>query len=88
MTPKSAKNKAPRDAATAEAVLHYNLPLIQVADKLLLDTLLVDRELARYIVFRLSDREALALPDHVNEIIARLIKLGHLPKVHRGPEPR
>ena len=61
-------------------VLHRNLPILEVAEPHLLDELLLDRQLAGMVLTRLSDRVALIDPSQVNTLIARLRKIGHLPK--------
>jgi hypothetical protein len=61
-------------------VLHRNLPILEVAEPHLLDELLLDRQVAGMVLTRLSDRIALIDPSQVNTLIARLRKIGHLPK--------
>ncbi|MCW3055310.1 MAG: hypothetical protein JWN14_4480 [Chthonomonadales bacterium] len=61
-------------------VLHRNLPILEVAEPHLLDELLLDRQLAGMVLSRLSDRVALIDPSQVSTLIARLRKIGHLPK--------
>jgi hypothetical protein len=61
--------------------LHENLPIVEVAEAWLLDTLLADATAARYILTRLSDRVALVAPGQFEALLARLRKLGHTPKV-------
>ncbi len=63
------------------AVLHKNLPLVEVADPLLLDTLLADAHTAHYILTRLSDRVAVVAPGQFETLLARLRKQGHTPRV-------
>ena len=65
----------------AETILHQNLPLLEVAEPWLLDTVLADAGAARWIVTRLSDRVAIVAPGQVDALLARLRKLGHTPKV-------
>jgi hypothetical protein len=65
----------------AETILHQNLPLVEVAEPWLLDTILADTGAARSIVTRLSDRVAIVLPGQIDALLARLRKLGHTPKV-------
>lgn len=62
-------------------VLHTNIPVIEVAESWLLDTLLADATAAKYIVLRLSETVALVAPDAVDQLLARLRKLGHTPRV-------
>ncbi len=61
-------------------VLHRNLPLLEVAEPRLLDELLLDRQVAGMVLTRLSDRVALVDPGQYAALIARLRKIGHLPK--------
>ncbi len=63
------------------ATLHENLPIIEVAEGLLLDTLLADARTAPYILTRLSDRVAIVAPGNLDTLLARLRRLGHTPKV-------
>ena len=67
--------------ANTETILHQNLPLIEVAESWLLDTILADAGAARWIVTRLSDRVAIITPGQADALLARLRKLGHTPKV-------
>lgn len=64
-----------------DTILHQNLPLVEVAEPWLLDTILADAGAARCIVTRLSDRVALVMPGQLDPLLARLRKLGHTPKV-------
>ena len=68
----------------AATILHPNLPLLEVAEPWLLDTVLADAGAARWIVTRLSDRVAIVAPGQVDALLARLRKLGHTPKVLEG----
>lgn len=61
-------------------VCHRNLPILEVAEPRLLDELLLDRQVAGMVLTRLSDRVALIDPSQYNTLIARLRKIGHLPK--------
>lgn len=63
-----------------KAVLHRNLPILEVAEPRLLDELLLDRAVADIVLTRLSDRVALIDPGRFNALTARLRKIGHLPK--------
>jgi hypothetical protein len=65
-------------------ILHQNLPLIEVAEPWLLDTILADANAARWIVTRLSDRVAIVAPGQTDTLLARLRKLGHTPKLLEG----
>ena len=68
----------------AETILHQNLPLVEVAEPWLLDTVLADAGAARWIVMRLSDRVAIVAPGQIDALLARLRKLGHTPGVLEG----
>lgn len=69
-----------KPAPPPEAVLHANLPLIEVAEAWQLDALLADASVARCVLARLSDRVAVVGPGQVDALHARLRKLGHTPK--------
>ena len=75
---------AKKTKSQAETILHENLPLIEVAESWLLDTMLADAGAARYIVTRLSDRVAIVAPGQLDTLLARLRKLGHTPKLLEG----
>jgi hypothetical protein len=57
------------------------LSTIEVANGWLLDTVLADARAAQCILMRLSDRVAIVAPGRFDDLLARLRKLGHLPKV-------
>lgn len=61
--------------------LHENLPVIEVANRLLLDTLLSDPRTASLILTRLDERVAIIAPGQFDALLSRLRKLGHLPKI-------
>lgn len=63
------------------AIIHDNLPLLTVTDPTALDQLLADAALADALVVRLSPTVAVIDPAKVEAVVARLKKLGHLPKV-------
>ena len=65
-------------------VLHENLPLLEVADSVLLDILLADAQVRRLILTRLSDRVAIVAPGQFDALLARMRKLGHTPKVEEA----
>jgi hypothetical protein len=65
----------------SKTVLHDNLPIIEVAEGWLLDSLLTDAGAARAILTRLSDRVAIVAPGQFDALLARLRKLGYTPKV-------
>ncbi len=62
-------------------LLHRNLPILQVTEPFLLDTLLADVATAPYVLARLSDRTAIVEPKQLDALLARLLKLRHTPKV-------
>jgi hypothetical protein len=68
----------------AETILHQNLPLLEVAEPWMLDTVLADSRAARWIMTRLSDRVAIIAPGQIDALLVRLRKLGHTPKVLEG----
>ena len=61
--------------------LHENLPLIEVADSVLLDIIAADPQARKLILVRLSERVAIVAPGGFDALLARLRKLGHTPKV-------
>lgn len=63
------------------AILHQNLPILQVAEPFLLDILLADADTASYILARLSDCTAIVEPKHTDALLTRLLRLKHTPKV-------
>lgn len=63
------------------AVVHDHLPLLEVADAVTLDHLLLDPAVAQAIVQRIAPTVALVDPLYVETLAARLKALGHLPKV-------
>ena len=65
----------------AAPILHTNLPLIETADKMLLDMLLNDPSTRPFLAARLSDTVAAVQPDKFDLLLSRLMKLGHTPKV-------
>ena len=62
-------------------ILHENLPLIEVADSVLLDIIAADPQARKLILVRLSKRAAIVAPGGFDALLARLRKLGHTPKV-------
>ena len=62
-------------------ILHENLPLLEVADSVLLDVIAADPQARKLILVRLSDRAAIVVPGGFDALLARLRKLGHTPKV-------
>ncbi len=71
-------------SGTSRATLHRNLPILEVAEPYLLDTLLADAATAPYILARLSSCAAIVEPRHLDALLTRLLKLKHLPKVLEG----
>jgi hypothetical protein len=61
--------------------LHTDLPLIEVTETWLLDTIMADSTAGRAIVLRLSDRIAVVMPGQLDALLTRLRKLGHVPRV-------
>ncbi len=64
----------------ASPILHENVPLLEVADKLTLDMLLADGPARLLLLARLSDTVAVVAPGQTATLVARLRKLGHTPK--------
>jgi hypothetical protein len=64
-----------------QPILHENLPLIEVADHLILDDLYADPRAAQYLLTRLGPTVAVVAPGEMDNLLARLLKLGHTPKV-------
>jgi hypothetical protein len=65
----------------ALAVIHENIPTLEVADSVTLDHLLADVTVANAVVRRLSPTMVVVDPAKVEMVVTRLRKLGHLPKV-------
>ena len=64
-----------------QPILHENLPIIEVADHLILDDLYADQRAAQYLLTRLGPTVAIVAPHEMDNLLARLLKLGHTPKV-------
>ena len=64
-----------------KTTLHENLPIVEVADKVLLDMLFADSQASRHLATRLSNTVAVVFPVQSDVLLARLRKLGHTPKV-------
>jgi hypothetical protein len=64
-----------------QAIFHENIPVIEVADPLILDDLYADPYSARYLLTRLGPTIAVVAPDELDSLLARLLKLGHTPKI-------
>jgi hypothetical protein len=92
MKTKARSSQPPADAAPGselrpganQAVVHANVPLIEVADARLLDDLYADDRAARCLLVRLSGTVAVVAPGTFGELYERLRKLGHTPKVLSG----
>ncbi len=61
-------------------VLHTNLSILEVDEKILLDELMLDKQASALILFRVSDTIAAVEESKFNVLVARLKKLGHTPK--------
>ena len=70
-----------RDETRVNPVLHENVPLIEVADSVLLDALFADNKTGQWLAARLSDRVAVVAPGAQDKLIERMRRQGHLPKV-------
>ena len=64
-----------------QPILHENLPIIEVADPLILDNLYADPRAAQFLLTRLGPTVAVVAPGEMDNLLARLLKLGHTPKV-------
>ena len=71
-------------AKNAGACLHTDLALIEVADADLLQEFRADRTVGPLIVTLLSDRVAIVATGSGEDLIKRLRKAGHTPKITRG----
>ena len=70
--------------SSAQTIVHENLPIVEVNDKLVLDTLLADRRTAQHILVRLSEHTAVVDPEQFDALLAHLRKQGHTPQVKRN----
>jgi hypothetical protein len=61
--------------------LHENISLIQLEDRISLDMILSDALASKYLLTRLSDTVAVVAPGRFDALLARLVRLGHTPKV-------
>jgi hypothetical protein len=66
-------------------VVHEGLTIIEVADAADLDVLLADRRLAEFVLARIGDRAAVALPQAAARLLLALAKAGHTPTVEGDP---
>ena len=64
-----------------QPILHENLPLIEVSDPLTLNDLYADPHVAQFLLTRLGPTVAVVAPGQMEVLLARLLKLGHTPKV-------
>ena len=64
-----------------QPILHENLPIFEVADPLILDDLYADPYTARYLLARLGPTFSIVAPGELDPLLARLLKLGHTPKI-------
>ena len=64
-----------------QPILHENLLLIEVSDHLTLDDLYTDPRVAQFLLTRLSPTVAVVASGQMDALLARLLKLGHTPKV-------
>ena len=64
-------------------ILHENLPIIEVAEAYILDMLIEDKVAVSLLLTRLSDQVAVVAPAKLDALLARLLQLGHTPKVVR-----
>jgi hypothetical protein len=62
-------------------ILHENLPIIEVADHLILDDLYADPRVAQFLLTRLSPTIAVVAPGQMDALRAGMLKLGHTPKM-------
>lgn len=62
-------------------VLHENLSLIEVADRLILDDLYADPRTEQFLLTSLSPTIAVVALGQMDVLLARLLKLGHTSKV-------
>lgn len=62
-------------------ILHENLSLIEVADRLILDNLYADPRTEQFLLTRLGPTIAVVAPGQMDLLLASLLKLGHTPKV-------
>ena len=67
-----------------QPILHENLPIIEVSDSATLDSLYADPRSAQFILTRLGPTVAVVAPGEMDNLLARLLKQGHTPKVLEG----
>jgi len=61
--------------------VHDNITLIEVDEAVALDMLLADATAHKYLLTRLSDTVAVVAPGRFDDLRARLLHLGHTPKI-------
>lgn len=66
---------------SGEVIAHEGLTLIEVADAADLTSIMLNKKLKEYILARLSDVEAIVLPQHSQNLLKALRKAGYTPKV-------
>jgi hypothetical protein len=79
--PRKAQSAPPTSPDAASAAVHINLPLLEVAEPWLLDTIMADPIAARMIVARISETIAAIIPGQADALLARMRKLGHTPRI-------
>jgi len=62
-------------------ILHENLPLIEVSDPDILQGLYADPRTSPFLLTQIGPTCAVVTPGGLEQLLARLIKLGHTPKV-------
>jgi hypothetical protein len=65
----------------SDTILHRNLPVVEVSEKYILDTLLADPVSGQYILTRLSETIAVVWPGYVDTLLTKLRKQGHTPRI-------
>jgi len=64
-----------------QPILHKNLPVIEVSDQLTLNDLYADPRTAQFLLARLGPTMAVVAQGQMDALLARLLKLGHTPRV-------
>jgi len=65
----------------SETIVHENLPLLEVLDPILLDSLYANPQTEMYLLTRLSERVAIIAPGGTDKLEKYLLRQGHTPKV-------
>lgn len=81
MPPRGRPKRTSESQPSIGPTLHTNLPMIEVAEPWILDTLMNDTSAGRLIVARLDDCAALVAVGQLDALLTRLRKLGHTPRV-------